>query len=377
MSSSIDARAEVRRARRIVVKVGSGVLTHEGRVRTRVFGDLARQLSALCDQGREVVLVSSGAIAMGSRALGWSHPGRSIPEKQAAAAVGQIRLCEIYQKRFARHGRLIGQVLVTRSGLADRERFLNARHTLLELLRLGVVPVVNENDTVATEEIRFGDNDTLGALVTNLIEADCLVILTDQAGLYTADPRRDPAATLVQQARAGDPALEGMAGGVGSAVGRGGMITKILAAKRASRSGAHTIIASGHEPEVLIRLARGEAIGTQLRAESVPMAARKQWLADQLQIRGRLILDAGAVRVLREQGKSLLPIGVHDTQGEFERGELVACLGPDGTEVARGLANYSSSETRKILRTPSAEIESRLGYVDEPELIHRDNLILL
>lgn len=365
-------------AKRMVVKVGSALVTNEGRgLDHSALALWSEQISRLKEQGREVVLVSSGAIAEGLQRLGWKKRPSELHKLQAAAAVGQMGLVQAYESCFRRHGLHAAQVLLTHEDLSDRKRYLNARSTLLTLLEMNVIPVINENDTVVTDEIRFGDNDTLGALVTNLIEADCLVILTDQAGLYTADPRRDHGATLVQQARAGDPALESMAGGTGSAIGRGGMITKILAARRASGSGAHTIIASGREPEVLTRLARGEAIGTHLRAETVPLAARKQWLADHLQVRGRLILDGGAVKVLREQGKSLLPIGVYDIQGEFERGELVACLGPDGMEIARGLVNYSSIETRKILRAPSTEIEARLGYVDEPELIHRDNLILL
>jgi glutamate 5-kinase len=245
------------------------------------------------------------------------------------------------------------------------------------LLALGIIPIINENDTVATDEIRFGDNDTLGALVTNLVEADALVILTDQPGLFTADPRKDPTATLVQQARAGDPALEDMAGGAGSHIGSGGMLTKILAAKRAARSGAHTVIASGREPDVLGRLAAGHTIGTQLIAETPTLAARKQWLADHLQVRGRLMLDTGAATALAAGGKSLLPVGVHDLEGTFERGEVVSCIAPDGREIARGLVNYNANETRRILRTPTGEIGARLGYEDHPELIHRDNLVLL
>ncbi len=365
-------------ARRLVVKVGSALVTDEGRgLDHSALARWSAQIACLKEEGREVALVSSGAIAEGMQRLHWKERPSALHKLQAAAAVGQMGLVQAYESCFRKHGLHAAQVLLTHEDLSDRKRYLNARSTLLTLLGMKVIPVINENDTVVTDEIRFGDNDTLGALVTNLIEADCLVILTDQDGLYTADPRREPGASLVHQARAGDAELESMAGGAGSAIGRGGMITKVLAAKRASRSGAHTIIASGREPDVLLRLARGEAVGTQLRAETVPIAARKQWLADQLQLRGRLVLDAGAVKVLREQGKSLLPIGVFDTQGEFERGELVACLGPDGTEVARGLVNYSSAETRRILRTPSGEIESRLGYVDEPELIHRDNLVLL
>ena len=272
---------------------------------------------------------------------------------------------------------MTAQILLTHEDLADRKRYLNARSTLRTLLDLGVVPIINENDTVATDEIRFGDNDTLAALVTNLIEADALVILTDQAGLYYRDPRKDSAATLVTDGRAGDTALETMAGGAGSHIGLGGMLTKVLAAKRAARSGAHTVIASGHEEDVLPRLARGERIGTQLVAERATLAARKQWLADHLQVRGSLTLDAGAVRALTEQGKSLLPIGVIEVIGEFERGEVVSCRDPSHREIARGLVNYRSAETRRIVRTPSGEIEAKLGYVDEPELIHRDNLVLL
>jgi glutamate 5-kinase len=268
-------------------------------------------------------------------------------------------------------------VLLTHADMADRQRYLNARSTLRTLLGLGVIPVINENDTVAIDEIRFGDNDTLAALVTNLIEAEVLVILTDQAGLHTCDPRTNPAAALLAEGTAGDPALEQMAGGAGSAIGLGGMLTKVLAAKRAARSGAHTIIASGREPEVLLRLANGERLGTQLTAQSATLAARKQWLADQLQVRGALRLDAGAVAALKVHGKSLLPIGVHEVTGEFERGEAVSCLDEARREIARGLVNYNASDTRRIVRTPSHEIEARLGYVGEPELIHRDNLVLL
>jgi glutamate 5-kinase len=267
--------------------------------------------------------------------------------------------------------------LLTHEDLADRKRYLNARSTLRTLLGLGVIPIINENDTVASDEIRFGDNDTLAALVTNLIEADALVILTDQDGLYDRDPRRGGAATLITQGRAGDPALEAMAGGTGSATALGGMLTKVLAAKRAARSGAHTVIASGRADDVLPRLARGELIGTQLVAERATLAARKQWLADQLQVRGSLVLDAGAVKALTVHGKSLLPIGVFEVTGEFDRGEAVSCRDESRREVARGLVNYTSAETRRILRAPTNEIEARLGYVDEPELIHRDNLVLL
>jgi glutamate 5-kinase len=362
----------------IVVKVGSSLVTNEGRgLDHDAVGRWAEQIAELRRRGRSVVLVSSGAIAEGVKRLGWTARPSAIHELQAAAAVGQMGLVQAYESAFAKFGLHTAQILLTHDDLAERRRYLNARSTLRTLLGLGVVPIINENDTVTTDEIRFGDNDTLGALVTNLIEADALVLLTDQPGLYTADPRKDPAATFVTSARAGDLRLESMAGGVGSAQGRGGMVTKVLAAKRAARSGASTVIASGREPDVLTRLAAGEDIGTSLLAEAGSLAARKQWLADHLLLRGRLTLDAGAVRALARDGKSLLPIGVVAVAGEFERGEVVGCLDEAGREIARGLVNYSAQETARILRRPSAEIESILGYVDEPELIHRDNLVLL
>ncbi len=371
-------RPELTKAKRLVVKVGSGLVTNRGQGLDHAALALwARQIAELRRLGREVVLVSSGAIAEGMQRLGWKQRPSAVHELQAAAAVGQMGLIEAYETCFREHGLLTSQILLTHEDMADRKRYLNARSTLRTLLGLGVIPIINENDTVATDEIRFGDNDTLGALVTNLIEADVLVILTDQAGLFSADPRTNAAAKLIDEARAGDPELEKISGGVGSAIALGGMLTKVLAAKRAARSGAHTVIASGNEPDVLVRLARGETIGTLLKAEAQTLAARKQWLADHLQVRGMLTLDAGAVKALREQRKSLLPIGVYEVRGDFERGEAVGCCGPDGTEIARGLVNYSAAETRLILKTPSAEIEARLGYVDEPELIHRDNLVLL
>lgn len=371
-------RSELTTARRLVVKVGSGLVTNRGQgLDHAALARWATQIAELRGLGREVVLVSSGAIAEGMQRLGWTRRPSAVHELQAAAAVGQMGLIEVYESCFREHGLLTSQILLTHEDMADRKRYLNARSTLRTLLGLGVIPIINENDTVATDEIRLGDNDTLGALVTNLIEADVLVILTDQVGLYSADPRRDAAATLIDEAQAGDPELEKIAGGVGSKIALGGMLTKVLAAKRAARSGAHTVIASGHEQNVLVRLAQGEKIGTLLRAATQTLAARKQWLADHLQVRGRLTLDAGAIRALREQHKSLLPIGVHAVDGEFERGEVVGCCNPEGVEIARGLVNYSSAETRRILKTPSSEIEARLGYVDEPELIHRDNLVLL
>jgi len=373
-----DMTSELAKAGRLVVKVGSSLVTNQGQgLDHAALARWVAQIAELRKLGREVLLVSSGAIAEGMQRLGWKVRPSAVHELQAAAAVGQMGLIEAYESRFREHSLITSQILLTHEDMADRKRYLNARSTLRTLLDLGVIPIINENDTVATDEIRVGDNDTLGALVTNLVEADVLVILTDQTGLFSADPRKDPRATLLGEVDAGDPALEKIAGGAGSTIGLGGMLTKVLAAKRAARSGAHTIIASGHEENVLVRLARGERIGTFLKARTQTLAARKQWLADHLQVRGKLMLDAGAVKALREQRKSLLPIGVFDVTGEFERGEAVGCCDPDGNEIARGLVNYSAVETRRILKTPSSEIEAKLGYVDEPELIHRDNLVLL
>ncbi|MEQ1583417.1 MAG: glutamate 5-kinase, partial [Candidatus Nitrotoga sp.] len=337
----------------------------------------AQQIATLRDNGHKVVLVSSGAIAEGMQRLGWKKRPSAVHELQAAAAVGQMGLIQVYESCFSAHGLHTAQILLTHADLADRERYLNARSTLRTLLTLGVIPVINENDTVVTDEIKFGDNDTLGALVANLIEADALIILTDQIGLYTADPRKDPNATLVSLAQAGDEKLEAMAGGAGSHIGSGGMLTKVLAAKRAARSGAHTVIASGHEIDVLPRLMRGDSIGTLLETQTLPLNARKQWLADHLQISGKVTLDAGAVHALRNEGKSLLPVGITKVSGEFERGTVVAILDTNEQDIARGLINYNATETRRIAGHPSSEIETLLGYVDEPELIHRDNLILL
>jgi len=368
----------VAQAKRLVVKVGSSLVTDQGHgLDHAALAGWAEQIAELRRQSREVLLVSSGAIAEGMQRLGWKRRPRQLHEQQAAAAVGQMGLVQAYESGFRTHGLHAAQVLLTHDDLSDRRRYLNARSTLRTLLALDIIPVINENDTVAIDEIKFGDNDTLAALVTNLVEADVLVILTDQAGLFTRDPRRHADATLVAEAQASDPGLERMAGGAGSHLGSGGMLTKVRAARRAARSGAHTVIASGREPDVLLRLTRGEMIGTQLTAETMTLAARKQWLADHLQVRGRLTLDAGAVRALTQDGKSLLPIGVVDVSGEFERGEVVSCLDPQAQEIARGLVNYSAGETRRILRAPSHEIEARLGYIDEPELIHRDNLVLL
>ncbi len=370
-------------AKCLVIKVGSSLVTNNGEgLDQAAIAAWASQIAQLVRpvggmEARQVVLVSSGAVAEGMQRLGWKKRPTAVNELQAAAAVGQMGLVQMYESCFSQHGLHTAQVLLTHDDLADRKRYLNARSTLRTLLAMGVIPIINENDTVVTDEIRFGDNDTLASLVANLIEADALVILTDQSGLYSADPRKNPDAKFIQHAIAGDEALEQMAGGAGSNVGTGGMLTKILAAKRAARSGAHTVIASGREANVLVRLASGEAVGTHLRSEQAKMLAKKQWMADHLRVSGELHLDAGAVKVLRTDGKSLLPVGVIAVEGSFERGDVVACLDPQGQTIARGLVNYSSAETARILRQPSSEIASILGYVDEAELIHRDNLILL
>jgi glutamate 5-kinase len=365
-------------AKRIVVKVGSSLVTNQGAgLDLAALGNWARQIAALTNSGHEVVLVSSGAIAEGMQRLAWRVRPTLVHELQAAAAVGQMGLVQAYESCFCQHDLHAAQVLLTHADLADRERYLNARATLTTLLGLRVIPIINENDTVVTDEIKFGDNDTLGALVTNLIEADAFIILTDQPGLYTADPRKNPQATLVSLGQAGDAQLEAMAGGAGSAIGRGGMLTKILAAKRAARSGAHTAIASGHERDVLLRLLQGEPIGTLLTAPTLPLAARKQWLADHLKVTGKLVLDEGAVKALREDGKSLLPIGVKNVFGEFQRGAVVACVSENGADIAHGLTNYNADEIRRIAGHVSKEIDALLGYGGDNEVIHRDNLVLL
>jgi len=372
-----NASGVLREAQRIVVKVGSSLVTNEGRgLDEEAIGEWCRQLAALARDGREVVMVSSGAIAEGMKRLGWNTRPHEVHELQAAAAVGQMGLAQMYETKLRENGLGSAQVLLTHADLADRERYLNARSTLLTLLKLRVLPVINENDTVVNDEIKFGDNDTLGALVANLVEADALIILTDQKGLYTADPRKDPSATFVHEARAGDPALEVMAGGAGSSIGRGGMITKILAARRAAGSGASTVIAWGREPGVLIRLAQGEAIGTLLTARTPKQQARKQWMADHLQLRGAVSVDDGAARKLLQEGKSLLPIGMTAVQGDFSRGDVIAVRDSAGQEIARGLANYASAEARLLCRKPSGEFEALLGYAAEPEMVHRDNLVL-
>lgn len=378
MNSTASPSSVIASASRIVAKVGSSLVTNDGQGLDRqAVAHWASQIAALRNQGKEVVLVSSGAIAEGMARLGWAQRPTSMHDLQAAAAVGQMGLVQAYEVEFSKHKLRTAQILLTHEDLVDRQRYLNARSTLFALLRLGVVPIVNENDTVATDEIAVGDNDTLGALVTNLIEADALIILTDQRGLFEADPRKHPDARFVSHAKAGDLSLEAMAGGSGSSIGKGGMLTKILAAKRAARSGAHTVIASGREDNVMVRLAAGECIGTELRAELPVLSARKQWMADHLRLPGKLLLDAGALQALLVEGKSLLPVGVRSIEGDFEPGDVVACLDLAGKECARGLINYSSSDTRRIMGQPSSKIADILGVMTEEELVHRDNLIIL
>ena len=375
--TSAAVSSVLRDARRIVVKVGSSLVTNEGKgLDEAAIGEWCRQMALLVGQGKEVVMVSSGAIAEGMKRLGWTTRPSEVPALQAAAAVGQMGLAQMYETKLRENGMGSAQVLLTHADLADRERYLNARSTLLTLLQHRVLPVINENDTVVNDEIKFGDNDTLGALVANLVEADVLVILTDQKGLYTADPRKDPSATFVHEARAGDPVLETMAGGAGSSIGKGGMITKILAAKRAAGSGASTVIAWGREPDALLRLSQGDNMGTLLVAQTAKQQARKQWMADHLQLRGSVTVDEGAARKVQTEGKSLLPIGMTGVDGDFSRGDVIAIRDAQGTEIARGLANYASAEARLLCRKPSHEYETLLGYTAEPEMVHRDNLIL-
>ncbi len=388
-----EAVTALSNARRIVVKVGSSLVTNDGRgLDEAAIGEWCRQIGLLVrgdgrsgDLGvatvvavrREIVMVSSGAIAEGMNRLGWTSRPHAVHELQAAAAVGLMGLAQMYESKFRAFGLASAQVLLTHADLADRERYLNARSTLLTLLRLGVIPVINENDTVVNEEIKFGDNDTLGALVANLIDADLLVILTDQRGLYSADPRNDSSARFIEFAQAGAPELEVMAGGAGSSLGRGGMITKILAAKRAAGSGTSTVIAWGRAPEALLRLTGGENIGTFLRAPTQKYQARKQWMVDHLQLRGAVFVDDGAAAKVRDEGKSLLPIGMTGVEGDFSRGDVIAIRDSLGAEIARGLANYTCAEARLICRKPSSEFESLLGYVAEPEMVHRTNLVLM
>ncbi len=371
-------RERLSRTRRWVVKIGSALLTRDGQgLDHSVLEPWVDQIAARRIGGDDVVLVSSGAVAEGMVRMGWGQRPKALHELQAAAAIGQMGLVRAYEHCFAKRGLHTAQVLLTRDDLADRRRYLNARSTLRTLLRLGVIPVVNENDTVATDELRFGDNDTLAALVANLIEADLLVLLTDQDGLFERDPRTHPQAPLIGERRVDDPILDTVAGASASGLGRGGMITKVRAARLAARSGTATVIAAGRGDHVLVRIGHGEPVGTLLVPTQGPQAARKQWLAGQLQVRGQLTLDDGAVRALVEQGTSLLAVGVRAVDGSFKRGELVACVDERGKEIARGLINYDVEETARIKGQPSSRFDAILGYLVEPELIHRDNLILL
>ncbi|WP_372609348.1 glutamate 5-kinase [Halomonas sp.] len=379
MTEGIESsgREALSRARRVVVKIGSALLTNDGRgLDEAAIGGWVDQIAALHLRGYQVVLVSSGAVAAGMVRLGWQVRPSAVHELQAAAAVGQNSLTECYETHFARHGLLTAQVLLTHDDLSDRKCYLNARSALRTLVGLRVVPVINENDTVVTDDIRFGDNDTLGALVANLLEADLLVILTDQEGLFDADPRHHPSAQLIREGRADDPSLSAVAGG-GGILGRGGMATKVQAARLAARSGASTLIASGRQAAVLTRLLEGERLGTLLGPDHAPMAARKRWLAGQLQVRGTLTLDPGAVKVLRDKGSSLLAVGVRAASGGFIRGDMVLCVDEHGQRVAKGLINYGAEDTRRILGKPSHQIEAILGFMEAPELIHRDNLVVL
>lgn len=370
-------RGSFTQARRWVVKIGSALATNDGKgLRLSSIDTWVSQVAALRRRGVEVLVVSSGSIAEGVARLGWRGRPQALHRLQAAAAIGQMGLVQAYESCFQRYGLITAQVLLTHADLSDRGRYFNARRTLLSLLRLGAIPVINENDTVATEEIRFGDNDTLAGLVANLVEAGLLVILTDQPGFFERDPRHHPKACMIPLARAGDPVLEPMAG-EGGVLGRGGMRTKLTAAALAARSGAATAIVSGSVDNILLRIAAGEELGTLLLPLEEPIAARKLWLAGTLHPKGRLVLDDGAVRVLREAGKSLLAVGVTQVDGKFNRGDLVSCVAADGKEVARGLVNYSADETRRIMGKASERIEAILGYVDDPELIHRDDLVLM
>jgi glutamate 5-kinase len=376
MPPESSQREKFATARRWVIKVGSALLTNDGQgLDSQLIDSLVTQMAELLRNGREVVLVSSGAVAAGMVRLGWAERPRALHDLQAAAAVGQMGLVQSYESAFQKFDLHTAQVLLGHDDISARDRYLNARNTLATLLQLGVVPVVNENDTVVTEEIRFGDNDTLAAMVANLIDADVLLILTDQQGLYREDPRINPEASLVNSIAANSPELEKMAGG-GGALGRGGMLTKVRAARMAARSGTDTLIAHGKLNEVITGLANGETIGTWLQSGRVPLAARKQWLAGLVRSSGSLVLDDGAVRVLSNSGRSLLPVGVSTALGDFERGDLVICTDSAGREIARGLVNYSAQEVRKIMGHNSERIEELLGYQGEPEIIHRDNLVL-
>jgi len=369
-----------KRAKRIVVKVGSSTLTRDGAIRPAAFTSLARQVAALLDDGREIVLVSSGAIAVGAHRLGWDHPGHTIPEKQAAAAVGQIGLLELYRRRFTQRGHEVAQILLTRSGLEDRERFLNARRTLQQLIALGVVPIVNENDTVATDEIRFGDNDSLSATLVNLTGAQLLIILTDVDGLFEHAPREgEPTPDLVSVVEQVTPQIEAAASGSANTFGRGGMSTKLDAAKSAGRSGAATIVCNGNTRNALVRAAAGEELGTLFMPGEPEqrMASRKHWLAYTARVRGSIVIDQGAARALIDRGRSLLPAGVVDVKGRFQIGDAVSCVDESGRELARGLAAYPAEAVEAIKGIATREIERVLGYSNGGEVIHRDDLVVL
>lgn len=377
MTSSAHHRQRLQQTRRLVVKIGSALLTNDGEALdvARIQG-WATQMAALMKAGVEVVLVSSGSVAAGMAQLGWRHRPSDVHELQAAAAVGQMELVQTWEHAFQQHGIRTAQILLTHDDLSNRKRYLNARSALRTLLDLRVVPVINENDTVVTDEIRFGDNDTLGALAANLLEADTLILLTDQQGLFDADPRHHPEACLIEEALAEDPKIRAVAGD-GGALGRGGMATKVRAARLAARSGAATVVLGGREDEALTRVLAGERLGTLLLPEHEPITARKRWLAGHLQVKGTLVLDAGAVRALRDSGKSLLPVGVKGVDGDFRRGELVQCLDESGERIGKGLCNYDAEDTRQLMGHPSHQIEALLGYVESPELIHRDNFVLI
>lgn len=371
-------RQQLSKSRRWVIKVGSSLVTNNGRgLNLEIIANLSAQIAALIDSGKEVILVSSGAIAEGMNRLAWKRRPHAVYELQAAAAVGQMGLIQAYESSLQNHNLHSAQVLLTHEDLQDRKRYLNARTTLRKLLELKVVPVVNENDTVSTDEIKFGDNDTLAALVSNLVEANLLVILTDQDGVFESPPRQDTVNKIIKEISANDALLDQVAGPSMGELGRGGMLTKIAAARLAARAGAATIIASGTARNCLLEISNNNEQGTLLLPDSEPLAARKQWIANQLYTSGKLILDQGACDVICKSGKSLLPIGVQSVSGSFDRGEVVSCFSQNGTEIARGLVNYSSDEAKKLRGQPSKEIETILGYVDEPELIHRDNLVVL
>jgi glutamate 5-kinase len=371
-------RTQIPATRRWIIKIGSALLTRDGAgLDPDILAPWIEQMAALRGAGREVVLVSSGAVAQGMARMGWHKRPQALHELQAAAAIGQMGLIRAYEDGFSRHGLHTAQVLLTRDDLADRKRYLNARSTLRTLLGIGVFPVVNENDTVATDELRFGDNDTLAALVANLVEAELLILLTDQDGLFTANPHTDPDAALIREARVDDVRLDQAAGGSNSALGTGGMVTKLRAARLAARSGCATVIAPGRRADSLTDIASGALVGSLLVPAQGPQAARKRWLAGHLSVRGRLALDDGAVRALRVQGRSLLAVGVTAVHGQFARGEVVACVDGSGQEVARGLINYDAGDALRIKGLPSSRFEAVLGFIDDEELIHRDNLVLV